>query len=142
MSFEHLGAIRKMQLSSASKAVLTWAAWHACRGCGLAWAGVMVLGVETCLNERTVRRALNDLAQRRLLIVVGYGQGGRGRATEYLVVPDMVKLPGGTCATCGKVADPHRHPHPAPPAALEPMAPGDPGGPGDELDDEPQAAAR
>jgi hypothetical protein len=108
VSFEHLSAIRKMQLPTASKAVLTWAAWHACRGCGIAWAGPMVLGAETCMGERTVRRALNDLVQRRLIVVVGYRTGGRGRATEYLVVPDLVKTEAsesGYCQACGKTHD-------------------------------------
>lgn len=102
VSFEHQSAIRKLELALATKSVLTWAAWHACRGCGIAFAGVPTLVMETGASERAVRRALEDLRQRGLIVTQGYATGGRGRATEYLVAPDILPCPRGRCKTCGR----------------------------------------
>jgi Helix-turn-helix domain len=102
VSFDHQEAIRLVELAPGPKAVLTWAAWHACKGCGIAFAGVPLLARETGLSDSTVRRALEDLAQRGLILPIAYQTGGRGRATEYLVAPLLVSLPRGRCKTCGK----------------------------------------
>jgi hypothetical protein len=77
-------------------------ALHACRDCGIAFAGVKLLCIETGLADRSVRRALEDLVQRELIIVIGYPKGGRGRTTEYLVAPHVVPLSRGRCKLCGK----------------------------------------
>jgi DNA-binding MarR family transcriptional regulator len=95
-----------MVLPPAQKFVLLALGDHACEFCGLCWPGIRSLGEKTGLGERSVTRALNELIAAGMVTIHRYPKGGRGRATEYLILPAHDVLPKGRerqaapCAHC------------------------------------------
>jgi hypothetical protein len=76
---------------------------RSCEFCGLVWLGNKRMQAETRLGETALRGSLKYLVTSGLLIIHAYPQGGRGRATEYIVLPGV---PRGdrelSTAPCGK----------------------------------------
>jgi hypothetical protein len=100
VSNEHLTAVRPLQLTSGTKLVLFLLADHACPDCGLTWVGVRLLAAESCQSERRVQSALEELRAAGHLTVRAYATGGRCRSTQYIVLPDLVRLSTAPCAIC------------------------------------------
>jgi hypothetical protein len=90
----------KIPLRSATKFVLIALADHACDACGLAWPGVPHLIEKTGLADRTIRGALDELLAAGTIRLHGYGTGGRGRATEYVVLPGLDGTEQAPCHRC------------------------------------------
>lgn len=84
------------------KAVLMCMADRACDVCGLAWPGVAYLAERTEMLDRRVSRHLAALVEAGIIAVHGYSSGGRGRTTEYIVLPQVAKLSTAPCENCGK----------------------------------------
>jgi Helix-turn-helix domain len=102
VSNRHLNAVRRLPpgLPAPTKFVLFLLADHACETCGYAWPGVKCLMQESGLKETTVRGALDRLRDAGLINVHGYSTGGRGRATEYVVLPALPELSTAPCGEC------------------------------------------
>jgi len=93
VSFTHLYAAAELRLQSPSqKLVLMIMAKVACDNCGLAWPGMTYLEETTALGRATIQRALSGLVASGQLSPRAYTTGGRGRATQYLVLPIDVPL--------------------------------------------------
>jgi hypothetical protein len=76
---------------------------HSCQFCGLTWLGIKRMQDETGMGETSVRAALRHLVDAGLLLVHAYPQGGRGRATEYIVLPGAARgVEKLSTAPCGK----------------------------------------
>ena len=84
------------------KAVLACMADRACDVCGLAWPGIPYLAERTEIPERRVSAHLAALKASGLIAVHGYSTGGRGRTTEYIVLPQVSKLSTAPCEKCGQ----------------------------------------
>ena len=103
MGFRQSAAALKVTAPPIVKHVLSVLAFHACEDCGLAWPGVKLLAIETGLAERTVRDTLVTLRSMPTLVtVVSYATGGRGRTTEYVVMPSVARLSTSDCGKCAK----------------------------------------
>ncbi len=101
VSNPHLNQAWPISLIAAHKFVLVAMADHACDICGLTWPGIRRLMRETGLYERTIQTALSALTAAGLLSIRSYPHGGRGRTTEYLVLPGkVVGLSTAPCAKC------------------------------------------
>lgn len=74
-------------LSSAQRFVLMAYAFHANAQDGIAWAKRSTVARETGLSERTVIDAVSELVQVKLMVVHAYPNGGRGKSTEYRILP-------------------------------------------------------
>jgi len=85
------------------KAVLVCMADRACDVCGMAWPGVAYLADRTEIPERRVSIHLRALLDSGLLTVHGYSKGGRGRSTEYIVLPQVAKLSTAPCEKCAQL---------------------------------------
>jgi len=68
------------------KLVLLAYADHANTDTGVCWPTKLTIALKTGLSERAVQRAVKDLIDMGFLRVKAYPRGGRGRATEYVVV--------------------------------------------------------
>jgi len=98
VGFPQSRAALRVQLPPAPKNVLNVMAFYACELCGHARPGVTLLMLNTGLGERAVRQALEELRSRpELLSVYRYPKGGRGVATEYIVMPELAKLSTVDC---------------------------------------------
>ena len=84
---------------SLTKLVLLALADHACEHCGLAWPGKQKLAEKTLLGPTRIKTALDELAKIGLVTVHKYPKGGRGRATEYVVLP-AVAAHQAPCPRC------------------------------------------
>lgn len=73
---------------------------RACAACGLCWPGTKNLVLECGLGETRLRDSLADLESAGLVAVRAYRKGGRGRATEYVVLPNHVELSTAPCEKC------------------------------------------
>jgi hypothetical protein len=91
-----------------SKAVLYCLADLACDRCGRAWPGVEFIARRTEMGKTGVRKALDDLKAAGLITVHAFPSGGRGRATEYIVLPQLPKLSTAPCVECGERSKTHR----------------------------------
>lgn len=100
MSFDHLGVIAELELPSAQKLVLYALGNKACRRCGHAWPGMSYLTKKTGLSDRTITTALRELTYSKLITVHAYSRGGRGRVTEYVVLPTRMELEPAPCPEC------------------------------------------
>jgi len=107
VSLAHLVAVSRLELPASTKAVLTWLAFHACENCGLCWPGMKLLCLETGLGETAIRKGIDGLERAGQVRIHGYATGGRGRATEYVVLPG---LPEFSTAPCGKCRQNLRNP--------------------------------
>lgn len=74
-------------LPSAERHVLFIHAYHCNRVDGISWTKKETVMRETGLSAATVTRALHALVAAGLLVVHAYPKGGRGRSTEYRVLP-------------------------------------------------------
>jgi hypothetical protein len=102
VSFAHLGAVAKLILPAGPKLVLYQLADLACDTCGLAWPGLSYLIEHTGMQSRSVSGALASLRNTGHVVVHRYATGGRGRSTEYVVLPGLMKLSPAPCGECGK----------------------------------------
>jgi hypothetical protein len=103
MGFRQSAAALKATAPPIVKHVLSVLAFHACEDCGLAWPGVSLIARETGLTERPVKDALVSLRSRPDLVTVhAYSKGGRGRTTEYVVMPSVARLSTSECGKCAK----------------------------------------
>ena len=105
MSFKHVPEALTLELPPPTKFVAIVMAWHACELCGMAWPGVHTLADETGLGPTRIRQALAELQSatwrgRPMLQERAYGQGGRGRSTQYIVLPGLIGLSTAPCAKC------------------------------------------
>jgi len=82
--------------------VLLLLAWRSCDACGLAWPGITWLCDNAEMSERSVQRALAELAGAGIVETRSYATGGRGRSTEYVVMPSRTELSTAPCAECGQ----------------------------------------
>jgi hypothetical protein len=73
---------------------------HACDYCGMAWPGVRKLCEETGMGATAVRGALDWLVKEGHLEVRAYAHGGRGRSTEYIILPRIRELSTAPCGKC------------------------------------------
>jgi hypothetical protein len=92
------------------KLVLVVMAQAACRACGLAWPGINLVCRRTGLGATTVRKSLEWLEHDRHLIRThAYPRGGRGVATEYiLMLPGLTDLSTAPCGECLQRMKTHR----------------------------------
>jgi hypothetical protein len=102
VSDAHTDLARGVLLPGAIKVVLMILACRACRFCGLCWPGIRILKDECGLGETRLRDSLEALAadDRGLLKIHAYPHGGRGRATEYIVLPGLMELSTAPCGKC------------------------------------------
>jgi hypothetical protein len=84
------------------KAVLLALARRACDTCGFAWPGVAGIAESSELKPTAVRDALGALVQAGWLNIYRYPAGGRGVATEYVVLPSIGELSTAPCGECRK----------------------------------------
>lgn len=110
MSVVQVRAAYRVRVGSGSgKAVLMLLADHACERCGLAWPGVGYISETTEVSRASVTRALKHLEAGGWIRVHGYATGGRGRATEFVVMPELQALAVAPCASCrARMVDPAR----------------------------------
>lgn len=80
--------------------VLVLLAWRSCDSCGLAWPGVRWICDNSEMGERSVQAALADLAKAGFIEPRSYATGGRGRSTEYVVLPSRAGLSTAPCQEC------------------------------------------
>jgi hypothetical protein len=97
----HQEFLRLIEMPVARKSVASWMAYHACNGCGFTFVGVPTLSLDACTADSTTRACISELKRDGLVVVVGQG-GGRGKATEYVVCPEVPKLSTGNCPFCGR----------------------------------------
>jgi len=98
MGFAQSRAALRVQLPAGPKSVLNVLAFYACEQCGHARPGVALLMLNTGLEDRGVRRALETLRSHpELLRLYRYPKGGRGVTTEYIVMPELAKLSTADC---------------------------------------------
>ena len=90
-----------MAVPPVQKLVLLALADHACEFCGLCWPGMKSLAIKTGLGETAITNAVKALSSGGLVKIHRYPQGGRGRATEYVVLPQAMKLSTAPCGKCG-----------------------------------------
>lgn len=86
-------------VSAPTKLVLLALADHACEECGLAWPGRRLLGQKTLLGPTRIGKAVDELLAVGLVVVHAYPKGGRGRSTEFVVLPGL-KLSPPPCPRC------------------------------------------
>jgi hypothetical protein len=110
MGFAQEKAVMGLKLPPGVKHVLQCLAFRACGTCGHARPSVPLLALDTCMSERAVRDALVILRGRPELVTVwAYSKGGRGRTTEFIVMPALAKLSTMDCADWGKHSNTLRH---------------------------------
>jgi hypothetical protein len=101
VSYEHLDAAAELEgLAPGPKLVLVALAKTACKTCGLGWPGVKWIARKTGMKETSIRAALEVLRSRDLIQIHGYATGGRGRSTEYVVLPGLFELSTAPCGEC------------------------------------------
>jgi hypothetical protein len=89
-------------LTSDEKLLLLAFARHACEHCGLCWPGRTRLQLLTNLGSTSLTGLIRSLVKREMLKIHAYPNGGRGLATEFVVLPKELKL---STAPCGKCVD-------------------------------------
>ena len=102
MSNRHIDAAWQVKLPGRQKLILLALADHACDECGLAWPGVSRLVKRTGIGTTRLREDLQSLTDVGLLEIRRYPRGGRGRATEYVVLGALVVVAQTPCATCAR----------------------------------------
>jgi hypothetical protein len=101
MAFDHLDAAARLEgIPPAPKSVLVHLSQPACEVCGLTWAGLAWLERKTGLGRTAISSALEYLVRDGHLTIHAYPKGGRGRSTEYVVLPAIVKLSTPACGKC------------------------------------------
>lgn len=88
-------------LTSDERLLLLAYARHACENCGLCWPGRTRLQIMTGLGSTTLSAVARRLVERGLLKIHAYPKGGRGRATEMVVLPKDMQLSPAPCGKCG-----------------------------------------
>jgi hypothetical protein len=103
VGFRHSSeAYRSPAGSPGRQAVLAALAFRACDNCGLCWPGMAWLEISTQMSDRSIQKALGELQAAGLLEIRRYGRGGRGVATEYIVLPRAPKFSTAPCADCAE----------------------------------------
>lgn len=109
LSYDHSQVALEVELATAPKCLLLVMAARACPGCGLTWLGTRRLTRETGLGETSLRKALRELTDLGHITIHAYPKGGRGRATEYVVLPQVLRLSTAPCGECrARMANPSR----------------------------------
>jgi len=83
-----------------AKAVLVAMADAGCDQCGMAWPGVSYLERKVEFGATTIRNALAALTNQGLIEIRAYAKGGRGMATEYVVLRQFIELSTAPCGKC------------------------------------------
>jgi hypothetical protein len=111
MSHDLSTLARRIILPGPIKVVLMVFASRGCKFCGLTWPGMALLKEECGLGETRLRGSLEFLVrdERGLLRIHAYPQGGRGRATEFVVMPGFAKLSPAPCGECQERMKTTRH---------------------------------
>lgn len=84
----------------APKAVLLAMAWHACDDCRTSWPGHSLLTADTHLGRTAIKAALATLVLDNWLVIGRFPNGGRGLATEYVVLPSFPVKSTAPCGEC------------------------------------------
>lgn len=102
MAIKLISLTWSVQVTPPQKLVLLALADNACEFCGLAWPGMAHLETKTGLGETAISSAVKALTSRTegLLRIHRYARGGRGRATEYIVLPGVTELSTAPCGKC------------------------------------------
>jgi hypothetical protein len=101
MAWQHMAEIAEMEnISGDQKLVLFSLATRACLECGLVWAGLDYLTRKSRRSETTVSAALRELKYTGLVTVHAYSRGGRGKATEYILLPQAFAYASAPCVAC------------------------------------------
>jgi len=87
-------------IPAAAKSVLMHLAYPACKHCGLTWAGVGWIERKSGLGRTAIKDALQWLVREGHLQIHAYPHGGRGRSTEYVVLPRLIELSTPRCGEC------------------------------------------
>ena len=87
--------------------VLLCLAHAACAQCGVTWIGVRGICDRTGVGINAVRQALAWLTREDFIRIHRYPKGGRGRSTEYIVLPQLVKLSTPLCGKCERNQNTH-----------------------------------
>lgn len=111
MSREHVQAALLLEkVPPTPKTVLVHIAYPACELCGLSWAGVPWLERKTGLGRTAVKGGIDWLVKHGHVVPFGYLQGGRGRTTEYIVLPQLfTELSTPKCGKCAGNQERGRH---------------------------------
>jgi hypothetical protein len=80
--------------------VLLALAHAACVNCGVTWLGVATISLRTGIGATRIRQMLAELVAADHVRIFRYPKGGRGRSTEYVVLPQLVKLSTPLCGKC------------------------------------------
>lgn len=102
MSNRHIDAAWQVKVPGRQKLILLALADHACDECGLAWPGVSRLAERTGIGATTLREDLQALTDAGWLEIRRYPRGGRGRATEYVVLRAYVEVGQAPCSECAR----------------------------------------
>jgi len=107
VSNRHLTAIRSLAPNAhpggpPTRALLFVLSDCACEICGLAWPGMKLLETLTLLGHTRLRQSVRELVNSGLVVIHAYPTGGRGRTTEYIVLPHMENLAQAPCVECRK----------------------------------------
>ncbi len=100
MSYQAGFVALSIELPKALKLLLYDLAIRACPKCGITWPGVTNLMRSTGMGETLLRESLGELVGRKLVAIHRYPSGGRGRATEYIVLPLHMELSTAPCGEC------------------------------------------
>lgn len=73
---------------------------HACKFCGICWPGNALLQIMCVLGETAISEARQGLVGHGLIRIHAYARGGRGMATEVIVLLAGSELSTGPCGKC------------------------------------------
>lgn len=73
---------------------------HACTFCGLCWPGNARLELMCLLGTTALTEARQGLVEHGLIKIHAYPRGGRGLATEVIVLLAGTELSTGPCGKC------------------------------------------
>lgn len=111
MSWPHQDRAAQLEgIPPAAKSVLLHLAYPACETCGLVWAGRKWLARVTGLGGTAITQALEWLVKEGHLTIHAYPKGGRGRSTEYVVLPQLLELSTPRCGQCRRKQERSREP--------------------------------
>lgn len=110
MAWQHMVRIADLEnVTGEQKLVLFALATRACITCGFVWSGSDYLARKARRGETTIKAALRELKYAGLIDVHAYSRGGRGRATEFILLPRDFTYAPAPCSYCLKRRESGRH---------------------------------
>lgn len=101
MSVAHLNAAWDALVRTRNERILLLAyGRHACAFCGMCWPGNVRLELMCLLGETALSEARQSLVAQGYIKIHAYPRGGRGRATEIIVLLAGTELSTGPCGKC------------------------------------------